>query len=128
MKTYRLCISKSDLDYIKENHLPGDTEVVYGRPSTTMLSDARVLRYPIGFNIYKDEIIDGIVRLCCCIQEACTRSVECEVAFPIRLEFNGNTCVLNQDMAEKLTARAIGSKLDLCPTLIQTFTKRFEKK
>lgn len=128
MKTYRLCISKSDLTYIKENSLPGDKEIVYGRPVTTMLSDARALRYPIGYNIYRDEIIDGIVRLCCCVQEACTRAVECEVEFPVRLEYNGSTCVLNQGMVEKLTDRAIGPKLDLCPTIIQTFTKRFEKK
>lgn len=128
MKTYRLCISKSDLTYIKENSLPGDKEIVYGRPVTTMLSDARALRYPIGYNIYRDEIIDGIVRLCCCVQEACTRAVECEVEFPVRLEYNGSTCVLNQGMVEKLTDRAIGPKLDLCPTIIQTFTKRFEQK
>lgn len=128
MKTYRLCISKSDLTYIKENSLPGDKEIVYGRPVTTMLSDARALRYPIGYNIYRDEIIDGIVRLCCCVQEACTRAVECEVEFPVRLEYSGSTCVLNQGMVEKLTDRAIGPKLDLCPTIIQTFTKRFEQK
>lgn len=127
MKNYRLCISKSDLEYIKENQLPGEKETVYGRPVTPMLSDARALRYPLGYNIYRDEVVNGVVRLCCCIQEACLRAIECEVEFPVVLEYAGVTCVVTQNMAETLTNRDISRKLDLCTSIIQTFTKRFEK-